>query len=420
MIAIIVLVPLFFDLKLFSCFDLSKITVLYILTFCIVVTWCIKRIFDSSGKFEFNTLTLPVIVILVVGILATVFSINPLVSLLGDYKRYNGLFSLIVYVFLFFIIVHYVKMEMIDLFLNIIIVTACISCIYGLVQYYELMSCFKWNTTFGYGGRIFSTIGHPAFYSAYLIMVLPLIYYQIVRGKWYFILALVLILTTFYFTKTRASFIGLALSNICFLALIGKDVIIKYKYRLTAIFSIVLTITLFATFGIGKNPVSRIIKEVRVEGLKVKLSGNAHTRYYNMLIAVEIIKDYPILGIGAGNMGDVYPYYVNEILKKPSGKDYVFREIQDRAHCSLFDTLITTGIIGGIISLWFLYSYARMIWCSINKHKILIATLCSSCVAYWIQNLFSFGHIPIITLFWFLIALTVIACEKAKYAKQIS
>lgn len=429
LIAIVVLVPLFFDTKIYSVFDLSKITLLYILSFSIVAAWSIKRIFDSSGKFEFNALTLPITGLLVVGFLATIFSIDPVKSLLGGYKRYNGLFSLFIYIFLFFTIVHYVKAEMIDLFLNVIIFSACISSIYGLCQYYDLIGGVKWSTD--YGRRMFSTIGHPAFYSAYLIMVLPLVYYKIIvastkGGKCSgatFIggcCILVLMLITFYFTKTRASFIGLVLSNICFLVLIGKNLIARYKYRLITIFSIVMVITLFATFGTGKNPVSRIVKEIKVEGSKVKLSGTAHTRYYNVLIAMEIIKDYPILGIGNGNMSSVYPYYVNEILKKPGGKGYVFREIQDRVHSSPFDTLVTMGIIGGLVSLWFLYSYTRMIWCSLNVHRILIAALCSGVVAFWVQNLFSFGHIPIITLFWFLIAFSVIACRKTKYAKQIS
>ena len=410
LIAVIVLVPLFFDVRVYSVFDLSKITLLYLLMFCICITWCVKRIFDSSGKFEFNPLTLPIVAMLGVGCLATIFSIDPLTSLLGAYKRYNGLFSLLIYAFLFFVIVRYVKIEMLDLFLNIIIISACLSCIFGLCQYYGLTGGVKWSTD--HGRRMMGTIGHPAFYSAYLIMVLPLVYYQIIKGKWCFIFALILILTSFYFTKTRAAFIGLALSNICFLSLIGKGIIAKYKHRIVMVFGIVLTITLFATFGTEKNPVSRIVKEVKVKDLKVNLSGTAQTRYYNVLIAMEIIKDYPVLGIGAGNMGDVYLYYVNKILKKLSSKGYVFREIQDRAHCSLFDTLITTGIIGGIISLWFLYSYTKMVWCSLGRHRILISALCSSCIAYWGQNLFSFGHIPIITLFWFLMGLSVIVCRR--------
>ena len=54
-----------------------------------------------------------------------------------------------------------------------------------------------------------------------------------------------------------------------------------------------------------------------------------------------------------------------------------------------------------------------MVWKGCKKEggadKILIIGLCSGCLAYFIQNQFSFGHIPIIMLFWLLIGMTVIA-----------
>jgi hypothetical protein len=44
LMAIVVLVPLYFDTKLFSCFDLSKITALYILTGVLIIVWALKKI----------------------------------------------------------------------------------------------------------------------------------------------------------------------------------------------------------------------------------------------------------------------------------------------------------------------------------------------------------------------------------------
>ncbi len=44
LLVIIIAVPLFFGGNLYSVFDLSKITKLYILTFTIVIVWCVKTI----------------------------------------------------------------------------------------------------------------------------------------------------------------------------------------------------------------------------------------------------------------------------------------------------------------------------------------------------------------------------------------
>ena len=167
----------------------------------------------------YNPLLLPIACYLAVACVATCFAIDPLTSVLGGYKRYNGLFSIVCYMFMFFIITNYVEYKMIDLFLSVIIITVCLTCGYGICQNYGI-DCFTWNSDMG--KRIFSTTGHPAFFSAYLIMILPLVYYRVIKAQklsmlCLYLLCAVLILTTFYLTKTRASFIGLVVSNIFFL-----------------------------------------------------------------------------------------------------------------------------------------------------------------------------------------------------------
>ena len=57
LLAIIVAVPLYFDVHLYSVFDLSKITILYILTFAILAAWVYKdhfSIFISTTPMQFQ------------------------------------------------------------------------------------------------------------------------------------------------------------------------------------------------------------------------------------------------------------------------------------------------------------------------------------------------------------------------------
>ncbi len=359
-----------------------------------------------------NPLVLPIAGIFIVGCLATIFSITPVDSLLGNYKRYDGLISLIVYLCLFFLIVNYVKKEMICMFINAIIISTCLMCAYGILQFYGI-DLFSWSTNFG--GRVFSTIGHPGFFSAYLIMVLPLVYYRILTSKRIIsflipVVVLILILVAFYLAKARASFIGLILSNICFLVLIGKPLLLKYRYKLITIFSIVIVITVVSSLKLEMNPASRIIEEIKIEDNKVRLLGSTNSRYWNILVAIEIIKDYPVLGLGFGCIDDVYVKYLNIVLEKTGGEGYSW-EHQDRIHVSIFDKLVTVGILGGLVTLWFIYSYGKMIYCSLNEHRLLVSALCSSVVAYWIQNLFIFAHVPVIMLFWFVVGLSVVSCK---------
>lgn len=413
LLAVVVGVPLMMSTKIYSVFDLSKITLLYLLTFVLIVVWCVKQIFHRD-TFKNNPLMIPIGCIFVISCFATIFSINPVESLLGNYKRYNGLASLMVYLCLFFLIVSYVKKDMLDLFINAIIITACLTCGYGILQSYGI-DYFNWNTD--YGKRIFSTIGHPAFFSAYLIMILPLVYYQVIKGRWYFLFALVLILTTFYLTKTRATFVGLIISNILFFVLLGKPLIRKHLFKVCLIIGVVLSISTVSILSMKKNPISRMVNDIKIEGSKVKLLTTASTRRYNVLMAVEIIKDYPVLGIGFGTIDDIYIPYMNKVLAKTGGENYKF-QLQDRIHSDFFDRTVNTGLLGLCAYLFFIYSYIKMMW-SQNGNRLLKVVLCSSLCSYFIQNQFSFGHVPILMLFWFLIGLSVIVCEKKDNEQQI-
>ena len=123
LLVIIIAVPLYFDIHLHSVFDLSKITILYVLTFAILAVWSIKTIINcqqnltrptvNGQDIEFQQrlrqpLILPILAFLFVSGFATVFSINPYLSLVGTYKRYGGFISTIVYISLFFIIIQFI------------------------------------------------------------------------------------------------------------------------------------------------------------------------------------------------------------------------------------------------------------------------------------------------------------------------
>ncbi|HDY67315.1 MAG TPA: tetratricopeptide repeat protein, partial [Candidatus Scalindua sp.] len=88
---------------------------------------------------------------------------------------------------------------------------------------------------------------------------------------------------------------------------------------------------------------------------------------------------------------------------------------QNRIHNDFLDVTVSRGLLGLGVYLWFIFAYSRMAWKGYKRanglDKILIIGICSSCLSYFIQNQFSFGHIPIITLFWFLIGMSVIACS---------
>jgi len=469
LLVIIIAVPLYFDIHLHSVFDLSKITILYVLTFAILAVWSIKTIINCQQNLtrptvngqgiEFQQrlrqpLILPILAFLFVSGFATVFSINPYLSLVGTYKRYGGFISTIVYISLFFIIIQFIDKKRLRSLINIIILTACLTSIYGILQHFGL-DLYRWSTSFGYGIRVAATFGHPAFFSAFLIMVIPLILIKIFSvppkqdcrqhdmaalegmgaGSGFrcstllYLGILALLIVAFYYTKTRASFLGLLISNIFFFSLIGKKSLLANKTKTIVTITIIMGISIFFNVSDRTSVVGRFIDDVEPAildsketspflensyekvGITSKLDGTMLMRIFQYTTGLKIIHDYPILGIGPDTLGMIYPQYLANVYKE-KGEHRHF-ENQNRIHSDFLDMAVSRGLLGLGVYLWFIFAYARMVWKGCKRanssDKTLILGLCASCLAYFIQNQFSFGHIPILTLFWFLIAMSVVA-----------
>ena len=150
---------------------------------------------------------------------------------------------------------------------------------------------------------------------------------------------------------------------------------------------------------------------MREIGISSKLKGSVFLRAFQYMTGLKIIHDYPILGIGPETLGMIYPQYLSKVYRE-TGEYREFKN-QNRVHNDFLDMAVTRGLIGLGVYMWFVFAYARMVRQGCRKanspDKVLIIGLCASCLAYFIQNQFSFGHVPILTLFWFLIAMSVIA-----------
>ncbi|KHE90250.1 MAG: O-antigen ligase family protein [Candidatus Scalindua rubra] len=466
LIVIIIAVPLCFDIHIHNVFNLSKITILYVLTFTILATWSIKSIITRrqfrpehaiEGKDTYESvsrsyaqlllrqpLNLPIAAYLLVSGLATVFSTYPYLSLVGNYTLYGGFISTVVYISLFFAIINFIDKRRLGLLLNIIILTACIASIYGILQHFGL-DFHQWNTTFGH--RVSSTFGHPAFFSAFITMVIPLILIKIFfdshlkSSAFLYLGILTLLIIAFYYTKTRASFLGLIISNLFFFTFIGKKNLLANKTKTVVTITIIIGISVFFNVNNEASVIGRFAGDMNPSvsdnkqslsfledteialnlqqdhtGIANQLEGTMRMRVFQYLTGLKIIHDYPILGIGPDTLGIIYPQYLSKVFKEKDEHRYLKnKKTAERIHNDFLDIAVSRGLLGLGVYVWFLFAYARMVWKGCRKTsssgKLLVIGLCAGCLAYFVQNQFSFGHVSIITPFWFLVAMSVIACH---------
>ena len=87
---IFLLVPLVWLPNTSELFEFNKLILTYILTTLIVGTWAIRCIVENKFIFKRTLLDWPILIFLISQSLSLLFSIDPHVSWLGYYYRWNG------------------------------------------------------------------------------------------------------------------------------------------------------------------------------------------------------------------------------------------------------------------------------------------------------------------------------------------
>lgn len=465
---------LFFDTRLYSVFDLSKVGVLLLVGLITMTLWLVKIVY--SGKFEFphTPLNIPILAYIVIAGIATAFSINPYMSLMGGYKRYEGLIETSSYIFLLFAFITFVNSERkLNIIINSIVGTAVVAAIYGFMQYFG-HDMFKWSSE--NPDRIFSSFGNPVFFSAMLITILPLslaLYLgyencqnginRIIKNIIYGICTIT-IYTIFWHTKTRADFVGLIVLLPVFFVFMGRKRLKINKWKILIIITLFVSIGAFYSFNQSSSVFSYMAQEIRDSEAKAKqseisddkvavripsdngrsfiankLKGSSFNRFYQYKTGLKIFNDYPIFGIGPDTLGIVYQKYLGQVFTKRKDDDHAWPR-HDRVHNDILENTLARGGVGLITYIWIVLAYFWLVGKFIYKNKrdkdnsvielnikcfdsnkntlavnkelidkrLLVVSLGSATLGYLVQNEFSFGNTPIVSLFWTIIALTVV------------
>ncbi|MDR4508652.1 MAG: tetratricopeptide repeat protein [Candidatus Brocadiaceae bacterium] len=443
LIAAIVVPPLFFDIRLYSVFDLSKVTALYMVTIAIVAIWAMRFAFSHSVHFASTRLDISILSYLSVFVIATIVSINPLMSLFGTYKRFEGLTATACYIFLFYVTVNFINTKKRAYLLVIaIVVGAVASSFYGIAQHLGF-DFFKWSSF--EARRVFSTFGNPVFFSAYLVMTLPLtvVLFFIIPFKqkyeyhskkvpisWIYFVLSTLIYIAFWLTNTRACFIALLGGLIPLLILISKK-IPNQKFKFVMIIVSFVLIGIFFNvrhetsvvkhfsgdfqamdFSTGEQVLDQeqVHKRPWIVG-KLNLYGSTVSRIFQYLSALMIIRDYPFFGIGPDTIGIVYQKNLAKVFSvQESDNGFVYPR-QDRIHNDILDTTLTRGVFGLGTYVWVLFAFGMCVAKSYkylnDQNRLFTLGLLAGIVCYLIQCEFSFGNTPIVSLFWIMMGLCI-------------
>jgi O-antigen ligase/tetratricopeptide (TPR) repeat protein len=284
-----------------------------------------------------------------------------------------------------------------DRFWNVSLAASFIMSCYGLLQ-------LAGKITINQGGvRLDGTFGNSAYLAIYLVIHFFLALLFVFRNKdsnlkWMYGFVALLNVLTLYFTATRGAIIGL------FGGLFITTLIIAFKERENskvkkvsrlALIFLVAVILVFISFRkvyfVQQSPV--LSRFANISFSEIKNQG----RYFVWPMAIEGVKERPILGWGQENFNYVFNKNYNPLM-------YNQERWFDRTHNVFLDWLIAGGILG-LASYLFMY-VALLIYLKRNKkinltEKAIFVGLLS---AYFFHNIFVFDNLISYILFFSVLA----------------
>lgn len=236
--------PLFFNIHSERVFEPDKLTLLRSIAVLMSAVWVVRFVDQQGwrvlGRLRFSNpaavwhkpFVLPIVALVVVYALSTLFSINPRISWAGSYQRLQGTYTTLAYVLIFALMAATIRTpEQVRRVVSVAIATSIPVALYGLLQHFG-------HDPLPWGGdvqtRVAGQMGNAIFIAAYLIMVIPLTLARIVdaftnilgdeklaaadvlRSSIY-IFTLAIQLLTLYWSGSRGPLIGLGVGLFSFL-----------------------------------------------------------------------------------------------------------------------------------------------------------------------------------------------------------
>lgn len=182
----VTITPVFFNVYSSRVFEPDKLTTLRALATVMAVLWLVRWLDGLLHKeklitFSWRTpLVLPALLMMVVYLISSIFSLVPYTSFVGSYQRLQGFYSLMGYLVLFFAILSGLRTRVqLSRLLTVLILNGLPIALYGIIQHNGL-DPLPWAGDVQ--TRVASNMGNPIFVAAYLIMIIPLTAARIVES----------------------------------------------------------------------------------------------------------------------------------------------------------------------------------------------------------------------------------------------
>jgi len=319
------------------------ISTIHLVTLIALTSFLVEKSLSRNWQWIKTPLDMPILILIILSILSTVFSVH----------RYTSIWSIILlinYVTIYYLIIHTFRTRsQFRQVIYIIIGVGAFLSIFGLIKLIGANPFSWWEYTDIRQSqfRLASTFGNPDHLAGYMEMALPLLLGILLLGYKPGIVTLLIylcctLLTALVFSLSRGgwsgAFTGLAFMSI---ALLTNRHFQRKKFFMCLIggFFAVALIVLSST---------PVVERIRTLEQKDQIP-NFKSRISRWRGTVEMIEDYPLLGVGPGNFAFIFTQY------QPPG----FATRSFYAHNDYLDFTSEVGLPLSAIVVWMIIAFYR-------------------------------------------------------------
>ncbi|MCL2332036.1 MAG: O-antigen ligase family protein [Actinomycetia bacterium] len=425
LLVLIVLVPIamnfFFTnpgMATADAFDTIKVWVLRIGSLVVLLSWLIDLL-KNGGEIRYHKVYFVLAGLLIWIGISTIVSVSPLTAFFGKYRRYDGLWSYLIYAVLFFVTVQYVTTyERIKMVAQALMWSSVVVTFYGLLQAAGID--YGWSSLPFEKFRSFSTYGNPDLLAGFLafgfFVTLGLVLSE-ERKSWRVFYWIVLLMNgvVMITAKSRSIWVGAAVGLI--LAVI---LLVKQKPRWMK-----LDFGFSGAVGLGvvAAAVSSLWQKSDVMNFGKRLisifqfgTGSGQTRFEIWGAALRAIKARPFFGWGSDTFRLVFRRFEPSIYNQDAG----YRSVADNVHNFPLQLAAGIGILGMLafyaIMIWVIVPAVKLCVAPSDKHKgerMIFIGMVAAVVAYNVHLVFGLSLPGASFLLWILLGVLIVPRTKA-------
>lgn len=382
-------------------FTHPKVAILWIIGALILVLIAWHYLFELKEK-RLGPILLPVSVYSLTLFYSTLFSLNKITSIFGQYSRWDGFITLFSGVLIYCAAIIFIDKDNLKFILRSLLFSILIVSLLSIWEYFFSNPLFNLTKTYdpaGYGrpntfdfSRPMSTFGSPIYIGAFIVTVLPVLLLKFkkvtdVKNKIFFLIIIIASLIALLLTQARGAWLGFIIA-VMILTFYKQ---IKFKEMVLLFVALIIISFSFSILPAKQANISIFDRFVSI----FRIEAGARPQMWDS--SLLLVKSNPLTGYGLETYKNTFQRF------RPKGWNISLKfPLLDKAHNEVLQVASTSGLIGLCSLIWLIISSLYIAFKNYYQKNsdYILPGFAAGAIAYLVQSFFNFFQVSTSPIFW--------------------